>query len=336
MAAPVEIVIKATDRFSPAFESLASAFKHVETGGSQTGLALEGLQQALADVARRSVQTGEIFANVSAEAEQRFKTLTEEELNSLDARAAQQIESAQSLGEQLLSIDEEFSARRASQRQKNFEQEQSALGEHQEKMEELVLVSQSRILELEKGLIGDRLRTYAAFSDAIQSLAEGRGRVLAQIAKAAAIAEALINAYLAGSKALASVPFPFNIAAAAAVTAQGLATVERIRQVNIAHGGIENVPEDATFLLRRGERVLAPDQNRDLTRFLSAGEEGAPRDGVTISNLTVHVLENATNAESLLAMDPSEMRRVVMERILPALDDLAALGIKPRFVDSNT
>ena len=41
-------------------------------------------------------------------------------------------------------------------------------------------------------------------------------------------------------------------------------------------------------------------------------------------------------AEALLAMDRSVLRQVVMERIIPALDELAALGIRPKFVDHNT
>ncbi|MEI9899701.1 MAG: hypothetical protein WDN31_05620 [Hyphomicrobium sp.] len=52
--------------------------------------------------------------------------------------------------------------------------------------------------------------------------------------KAAAIAEALINTYLAVTKTMASLPWPFNIAAAAAQTAAGLAQVAQIRSTNIS------------------------------------------------------------------------------------------------------
>lgn len=51
--------------------------------------------------------------------------------------------------------------------------------------------------------------------------------------KGAAIAEALINTYLAATKAMSSLPPPFNFAAAAAVTAAGLAQVAQIRATKI-------------------------------------------------------------------------------------------------------
>jgi hypothetical protein len=162
---------------------------------------------------------------------------------------------------------------------------------------------------------------------------------MAQTAKALATAQALIDTYLAANAALAQVPYPLNFLAAAAVTAQGLANVQRIQQVNVAHGGLERVPEDATFLLKQGERVIAPQQNRDLTAFLAAQPaqpSQPPQAGMTVQQLTVHVLENAASAQALLAMDRAELRQVVAERIIPALDELARLGIRPRFVESNT
>lgn len=39
----------------------------------------------------------------------------------------------------------------------------------------------------------------------------------------------------------------------------------------IAHAGATMIPEQATYLLQAGERVVAPEQNRDLTQFLSGG-----------------------------------------------------------------
>lgn len=50
--------------------------------------------------------------------------------------------------------------------------------------------------------------------------------------KAAAIAQATIDAFAGANKALASVPFPFNLAAAATSLASGLATVRKITKVN--------------------------------------------------------------------------------------------------------
>ena len=38
-----------------------------------------------------------------------------------------------------------------------------------------------------------------------------------------------------------------------------------------AHGGLTNVPKEETYLLDKGERVLSPNQNKDLTNFMSKG-----------------------------------------------------------------
>jgi hypothetical protein len=49
------------------------------------------------------------------------------------------------------------------------------------------------------------------------------------------------------------------------------AGMEGIPVGGVAHGGLDYVPERSTFLLQQGERVLAPDQNKDLTEFLKGG-----------------------------------------------------------------
>ena len=44
----------------------------------------------------------------------------------------------------------------------------------------------------------------------------------------------------------------------------------------IAHKGLTNVPREGTFLLNKGERVIAPEQNEDLTQFLAGNNAVAP------------------------------------------------------------
>ena len=146
--------------------------------------------------------------------------------------------------------------------------------------------------------------------------------------------EALVKAYLAANNALASVPYPYNIPLAGVVLAAGLANVEQIRKVNVAHGGLERVPEDATYLLKQGERVLSPNQNKDLSRFLNQEPSGSASP-VKIEKMTVHILENATNAESLLRMDSSDLKQVVTERLIPTLDELGRMGIRPHYTDQD-
>lgn len=93
--------------------------------------------------------------------------------------------------------------------------------------------------------------------------------------KAFAIGEAITSTYLAANKALASAPPPASYALMAATIAVGLANVAQIAsQKGQAHSGATSIPNEGTYLLNRGERVLAPEQNRDLTDALERGSIG--------------------------------------------------------------
>lgn len=336
MSNPVEIVIKATDRFTPVFESLGSALQNTSSFGEKAGLAISKMQGAFQGMEGMAVEAQQALTEFSSEAESQLNALAESRMTNLETTGAFQENFKMELGERLLALDQSFGERQEEMREQRFQRERQDNKDHQAEMSSLVISRGDFIVGIEQKLMEARVNMFRVFSQTIVALAANRGSTLARIAKATAIGEALVNTYLAGSKALASVPFPFNFAAAAAVTLQGLATVEKIRQVNIAHGGIGNVPEESTFLLQRGERVLSPSQNRDLTRFLTAGETQTKGGNAVIENVTIHVLENATSAEALLTMDRSDLRQVLMERIIPALDELAALGIRPKFVDHNT
>jgi len=119
--------------------------------------------------------------------------------------------------------------------------------------------------------------------------------------------------------------------AAASLTAMlsGVAAAKALGAVaGIAHGGLTNVPRESTYLLNKGERVLSPNQNSDLTNFIGGGNKNG---SVTIENLEVIILPNATSAESLLNMSSEEMERVVAGPIIKALDKLSNDGVRPEF-----
>lgn len=94
-----------------------------------------------------------------------------------------------------------------------------------------------------------------------------------------------------------------------------------------AHGGMGYVPSEATYLLDKGERVLSPNQNQDFTDFINSGTNG-----LVVQSLVIHILENATNAESILNMDPKEIKEIVADKIITALDELSGDGIRPNYV----
>lgn len=162
-----------------------------------------------------------------------------------------------------------------------------------------------------------------------------------KLQKAAGIAQAIVNTYKGVSYSLSEYPMPMAAVMAAIHLAVGLANVNKIKSQKFggqAHAGLTNVPNEGTFLLQRGERVLAPEQNRDLTAFLNEKEAmtgGVNDSPVTIENLTIHVLENATNGDALLRMSSSDIEEVVAMKFIPALDSLARRGIVQEVVAQN-
>jgi len=141
------------------------------------------------------------------------------------------------------------------------------------------------IAELTKTFAGEQSAAYkAAFA----------------VSKAFAIAETTIKTYQAAQDAytaFSSIPYvgpALGAAAAAAAVAAGLGRVAQISSQNvsgIAHGGLDNVPSESTYLLDKGERVLSPKQNTDLTLFLKKSNTGESTGGGggNTYNITVNV-----------------------------------------------
>ncbi|MBR7715537.1 hypothetical protein [Acinetobacter nosocomialis] len=111
------------------------------------------------------------------------------------------------------------------------------------------------------------------------------------MSKAFAVAQALINAPQTFSNVYTSVsaipligPYIAPALAAAAVGVQ-LAQAAQIKQTSLtgmAHNGIDSVPKEGTWLLDGGERVLNPEQNKDLTNYLNNRKEGGAQ--VVVNN----------------------------------------------------
>lgn len=83
-----------------------------------------------------------------------------------------------------------------------------------------------------------RLQSSRNFFTSSLAMASSNSRGLFNIWKASAIAQAIVSTHQAASNALADVrPFPLNLAAAAAITAAGLARVASIRATSFSGGG---------------------------------------------------------------------------------------------------
>ncbi len=121
-------------------------------------------------------------------------------------------------------------------------------------------------------------------------------RKLFSLLKTFNIAQALMDTYTAFNRTLASVPYPFNLAAAAAVMAQGLARVQQIRATTPGGGGGSS----------RGASGLAS------TGFLKAPQVVSAASGKLQPQITIQIQNPITGSDE-------EWERLAEERIAPAI-----------------
>ncbi|WP_323158235.1 phage tail tape measure protein [Pseudomonas viridiflava] len=120
----------------------------------------------------------------------------------------------------------------------------------------------------------------------------------------AASAQAALNAYAstAGIPLIGPAAAPAAAIAAAAATAPMVAAVSASALAGMAHNGMDNIPKEGTWLLDGGERVLNPNQNRDLTKYLAdkAGTGGGGQTPITINApVTVQAQPGVSNADAM-------------------------------------
>lgn len=95
--------------------------------------------------------------------------------------------------------------------------------------------------------------------------------------------------------AAAEAALNYTIPAAGAAAAAAASSM-----AGIAHGGLDYVPKESTYLLDKGERVLSPRQNRDLDEFMAQGQQ-AQAQPVSINF-------------QISAIDSTDMDRALMNR----------------------
>lgn len=113
------------------------------------------------------------------------------------------------------------------------------------------------------------------------------------------------NAAIKSYESLAGIPIigpALGFAAAAASWAFSLPLISNIKAAfgGAAHGGLTNVPNEQTYLLQRGERVLSPRQNQDLTNYLAQGGQGGDNVQIVVNasaspEATARAIERALN-----------------------------------------
>jgi len=154
---------------------------------------------------------------------------------------------------------------------------------------------------------------------------------------AAEASRAIAGAGANATMSTAAAPWPINLtapavgatiqAAAAALYTTGIAQGTALSTA-IAGGGLRQyggtVMGGTPYLVgERGPELFTPNTSGKITpnNELTGG-------GLTIENMQIHVLENATSADALLAMSDTDMERVVTEKIITAMRAVARHGIK--------
>lgn len=186
-----------------------------------------------------------------------------------------------------------------------------------------------RQYELDKASLGTKAAadTLSGMTDLMGSLLGEQSagyKAMFAMSKAFAIAQAIINAPKTFSDVYASVaaipyigPYMAPVMAGAAVAVQ-LAQVAQIKSTNLtgmAHDGIDYVPQEGTWLLNKGERVLSPRQNQDFTRAMSEKRFESQID-ITINNYTTSKVTARQDSNGGVTID------VVDERIARSWENL--------------
>lgn len=147
-------------------------------------------------------------------------------------------------------------------------------------------------------------------------------KVMFLASKAASIAQAIISTEVAAAKALELGPI-MGVPAASMVRGLGYASVGLIAAQTIsgmAHSGIDHIPEDGTWLLKKGERVIDDRTNADLKDFLQTSNKSG-------GNITVNVPVNVGNS-GLTEEDAKAIGGMVKQSVLLILDDQMRPGGK--------
>ena len=195
---------------------------------------------------------------------------------------------------------------------------------HKQAMEDLEATHQGKLAEIrdeareeerkkEEENQAQQQEGYGVLFDTANSFFDGmEGREAGYARMALSIGETLLNekkrkslqsiwtntmdAAMGAYNALASIPYIGPVlggAAYAGVVVTGAAAAAKL--TGMAHSGMTNIPSEGTYLLDGGERVVQPEQNRDLTRFLSSSETNNSQ-SMSVKNET-HIHGDASNRD---------------------------------------
>ncbi|ENN99810.1 MULTISPECIES: tape measure protein [Pseudoalteromonas] len=178
----------------------------------------------------------------------------------------------------------------------------------------------------EKQTSAEKAKNVIGISGAMFKSLGSQSKTAFKAYKAFAIAQAVINTYQGATAAftsLASIPIVGPVLGGVAAAAAVMSGLQQVRQIKaqqpagIAHGGLDYVPNESTYVLQRGERVLSPKQNTEISqmaRRYNAG--GAANDGGSSGGVTLHITNQITvqggaNEQASQAVGQDIARQVV-------------------------
>lgn len=161
-------------------------------------------------------------------------------------------------------------------------------------------------------LLGQAQNTWSQMTQAVKDSEgeqSGSFKAMFLMQQSMAFASAIVSAHLAAVQTTADITLPFigKVPAASAILAFGYANAGIIAGQTIAgmaHDGIDNIPREGTWLLDGGERVLNPNQNKDLTNYLADKKQGGAH--ITINNNTNAQVNARQNSDGSVTIDVVE------------------------------
>jgi hypothetical protein len=187
--------------------------------------------------------------------------------------------------------------------------------EHQANLADIKKTADDKLLEEEvkkNQKIGDG---YGYLMDAVGSYFDGmQGKQAAYARVALSLGETLLDskkreslqsiwantsdAAMGAYNAMASIPYVGPalgaLASGAVWVAGGLAAA---KVTGMAHNGMTSIPSEGTYLLDGGERVVQPEQNRDLSRFLQASSSNGAKGDI---NMPFAPVFNGSNPDEIM------------------------------------
>ncbi|WP_212751337.1 hypothetical protein [Pseudoalteromonas phenolica] len=155
-----------------------------------------------------------------------------------------------------------------------------------------------------------------------------------------AITQALINTYQSATSAFAALaPIPIvgpalGAAAAAAAATAVMMGMQQVRQIKsqqpagIAHGGMDYVPNESTYILQRGERVLSPKQNVEISamaRHYNTGGQGGTSGGISLSIKNEIIVQGSVNNEQSAQQTGDNIAQRIVATVVANINENGAI-----------